>query len=1019
MARTSSSASGDQPLPTDNLLAIADEFQQSGQTVQARDIYRQILSREPGHAVALHHLGILAHQAGDHQTAADLLHRAIVNKPDYVEALSNLCGILRALKRVKEAMAAGQKAIALNPDYAQAYSNLGNLHEDLGNYEEACALYEKAMAVNPNLIEAKLNAGNMLRKLGRHTEATAIYKDLVTKRPDVPEPYFYFGNLLRELAKPDEAIVAYRHALALRPTFADAYCNLGNVFMQQSKYDEAEEAYRQAIALKPTLAQAQSNLGTVMETRGRVAEAIEYYRTALSIDPSLIGARCELHLQRRLACDWDGIEAEEQEFLERLKTQTEPVPPFSVLSLDVTPAQQLRVSEVWAKSYEKYRRLRFDHAHRRKPHAAGRRLKIGYLSADFQRHATALLMAELFERHDRERFEIIAYSHGADDHSDMRWRLKDAFDRFVDIRDVNATDAAQMIYNDGIDILIDLKGYTQHARTEIAALRPAPVQVNFIGYPGSMGADFIDYVIADPFVLPFDQQPFYAEKIVHLPHSYQPNDTRRRIADETPSRASCGLPDEGVVFCCFNNSYKITQTIFSIWMRLLKEVPGSVLWLFDGNPLVKDNLRKQAAKRGIAPERLVFAPKLLSPEHLARHRLADLFLDTLPYNAHTTTSDALWAGLPVITCAGTTFAGRVAGSLLNAVGMPELVTGSLEAYEALALDLAQNPDKLFALRQKLLKNRYTAPLFDIAGFTRDLEKTYTHMWDLWVAGEEPQAFAITSGSETEAAKPVSARIAFAACPLCGSTAHKDLLGADCSKHPLYRPSLPETMTWFECSDCQHVYTDGYFDEAAKTLLLRHQPQSQNVGQDMESLRLPAGKILSRIVQHHAPEGDWLDVGFGNGSLLFTAEEWGFRPVGLDLRPENISLFSQLGYEAYRGTIEDYATHLAQETPAQRFSVISFADVLQQMPFPVEALKAAHGLLADKGVLFLSMPNHDTMLWRLLHANMINPYWGEIEHYHSFSRKRLFALLDACGFTPVDYQVSESIRIGMEVIAIRR
>jgi len=988
----------------------------SGQLPQARSIYCDILTREPNHAVTLHHLGLLAHREGDHQAAADLLHRVIAGKPDYVEALSNLCGILRILKRPQEAMSFGQKAVTLNPGYAQAYSNLGNLHEDLGHYEEACRLYQKAMALNPGLIEAKLNAGNMLRRLGHHAEAVAIYKDLVTKRPDVPEPFFQFGNLLRELAKTDEAITAYRHALALRPNFADVYCNLGNAYMQQAKYDAAEEAYRQAISLKPELAQAHANLGAVLETRGRIADAIDCYRAALAIDPALLAVHCELHHQRRLACDWENIEADEKDLLERLNTQTlaDPVPPFGLLSLGLAPAQHLRISEIWAASYEKYRRLRLDHSERRKPHEPGRRIRIGYLSADFQRHATALLMAELFERHDRERFEIIAYSYGADDHSDMRWRLKNTFDRFIDIKDVDAFEAVQMIASDKIDILIDLKGYTQHARTDIPALRPAPIQVNFIGYPGSMGVDFIDYVIADPFVLPFDQQPFYAEKIVHLPHSYQPNDTSRRIAEHTPSRTECGLPENGVVFCCFNNSYKITPDIFAIWMRLLTKVPGSVLWLFDGNPLVKENLQQEAAKHGIGPERLVFAPRQPSAEHLARHRLADLFLDTLPYNAHTTASDALWTGLPVVTCPGDTFAGRVAGSLLHAAGLPELITGSLEAYEALALDLAQNPDKLTVLRQKLLAQKHTAALFDIAAFTRDLEQALTHMWDLWTAGEEAKPFAVSSEgpvAKTQAEKLGSPRIAYGSCPLCGGTDIPAIIEADCTRHAMYRQELPPTMKWHNCESCGHIFTEGYFTDDALSLLFSNTHENQVVGHDMEAQRAISAVMVARVARYRR-DGDWLDVGFGNGSLLFTAEEFGYRPVGTDLRKQGVEMMRQLGYEAHCATLETLPYD-------GRFSVVSMADVLEHMPFPGDALKEAHRLLQPNGVLFLSMPNADNMVWRLLDANKINPYWNEIEHYHNFSRKRLYALLDQHGFRAEDYQISARYRVGMEVIAIKK
>jgi protein O-GlcNAc transferase len=324
----------------------------------------------------------------------------------------------------------------------------------------------------------------------------------------------------------------------------------------------------------------------------------------------------------------------------------------------------------------------------------------------------------------------------------MRARLAAAFDRFVDIRALSHRKAAELIHADQVDILVDLKGYTHRARPAISAYRPAPVQVNYLGYPATMGADFIDYIIVDPFVVPPGQQPFFSEKLVHLPGSYQVNDRRRERASAHTSRQDFGLPAEGLVLCSFNNSYKISPLFFDIWMRLLRAVPGSVLWLLAANPLVQGNLHFEAEKRGVDSGRLVFAPVVPAAEHLGRHRHADLFLDTLPCNAHTTASDALWAGLPVLTCSGDTFAGRVAGSLLMAIGMPELVTGSHEEYEQTALALARDPQRLVALRQKLQKNRDASALFDLPKLTGNIEAAYARMWQTWLAGRMPAAFSI-------------------------------------------------------------------------------------------------------------------------------------------------------------------------------------------------------------------------------------------------------------------------------------
>ena len=371
--------------------------------------------------------------------------------------------------------------------------------------------------------------------------------------------------------------------------------------------------------------------------------------------------------------------------------------------------------------------------------------ELAHFPAQFTHLATELahLAAELFERHDRDRFQVTAYSCGEDDGSSMRRRLEGAFDRFVDLCPVDDAQAVRMIHADGVDILIDLTGYTTGSRTAILAARPAPIQVNYLGFPGTLG-NFADYIIGDNIVTPADQQPYYAERLVRMPHSYQANDRQRPIAGVKPTRRQCGLPDQGFVFCCFNNTFKITPAIFDVWMRLLAKLPGSVMWLFQANDSVGERLKAEAAKRGIAPERLIFAPRRDLADHLARHDCADLFLDTLPYNAHTTASDALWAGLPVLTCQGDTFAGRVAASLLQAVGLPELMTRSLAEYEDLALHLARDPARLAEIRQRLRACRDTAPLFDSTAFTRDLETAYTSMWERWRTGLPPQGFAVQS-----------------------------------------------------------------------------------------------------------------------------------------------------------------------------------------------------------------------------------------------------------------------------------
>jgi predicted O-linked N-acetylglucosamine transferase (SPINDLY family) len=429
-------------------------------------------------------------------------------------------------------------------------------------------------------------------------------------------------------------------------------------------------------------------------------------------------------------CEWDGLAAQQQLARQGLaRRETGTIPPFLLLSTPgITAAEQRQCADLWMQprlEASRARRAATPLALRRE---ARSRIRLGYLSCDFHQHATALLMVEMLEAHRRERFELFAYSYGEDDGQGMRQRLERSFEHFVDIRSLSMDEAARRIHADGIDILVDLKGYTQATRTEILTWRPAPVQVSYLGYPGTLGGDFCDYLITDRFVTPPSNAGDYSEALAYLPHSYQPHGRRAGVGAR-PSRSGAGLPERGFVFCCFNQAYKLTPAMLDIWCRLLWEVPDSVLWLL-GDRRVEGNLRNEVLRRGIPPDRLVFAPPLPQEAHLARLQLADLMLDTLPYNAHTTASDALWAGLPLVTCAGATFASRVAGSLLGAVGLSELVVHDLESYHALALALAEDPLRLAA-------NRAAAPLFDVDGYTRDIERLFEAMWQRWMAGEAP------------------------------------------------------------------------------------------------------------------------------------------------------------------------------------------------------------------------------------------------------------------------------------------
>ncbi|HYM33213.1 MAG TPA: tetratricopeptide repeat protein [Candidatus Cybelea sp.] len=663
-----------------------------------------ILRAEPGNARAWLMLGVARMRLGDHAAAAEALGEFVRLDPNVPEAHNNLGVALRKLDRVEQAIASYRRAIELRPAYAEAHYNLANA---------LAATADSAMAV-------------------------LHYRRAIQARPDYAEAHYNLGNALDEAGLPSEAIVHYRRAIAAKPDYAEAYNNLGAALYNQRQYTEAAEQCLRAIEIRPDYAEAYCNLGNAYRLLRQYDAAIASFQRTLELRPYYRYAFGQLLFLRQSMCDWRGFDEAARELRERVRGNLSVEEPFIHMTVSEEPDQQLLCA-----------RQCLADKFRERPKAVARsvpakrdRLRIGYVSADYWTHATAFLIAELFEHHDRSRFEVWGFSYGPDEKSEMGRRLERAFDHFVDLRTGSDAEAARQIAEAGIDIAIDLKGHTEDTRIGIFAHRPAPVQVHYIGYPATTGADFIDYILVDPFVVPADQQPFFSERLVHLPDCYQVNDSKRAIADITPNRAEFGLPAEGFIFCCFNNTYKVTPMIWDIWMRLLHAVPGSVLWLLRANEWTDTNLRREAAGRGVDPARLVFTPFAKLPEYLARSRLADLFLDTLPVNAHTTASDALWVGLPVLTCAGKTFVGRVAGSLLHAIGLPELVTDNLADYEALALKLAREPEMLRDLRARLARNRLTTPLFDTDRFRRHIEAAYTKMWDIACRGEAPRAFAV-------------------------------------------------------------------------------------------------------------------------------------------------------------------------------------------------------------------------------------------------------------------------------------
>ena len=627
--------------------------------------------------------------AGGQWDEAEKLYRRILELHRTDLQAQYMIGVIRLQQgRAAEALAIFDPLVGQAPGDADLRTQRGLALQDLGRRQEALADFDQAQAIQPGHVISLLYRGNLFLEAGMFDAALAAYEQLLTAAPNYDEAWFRRGATLWLLDRFDDALASYEKALALNPGRFGAAFNSGMVLLKLDRYDQALAAFEKARAIAPTHPYVLGGIASAVLGGADLArwEACRDQTMAAVKDKSAVIAP----LTFLPFCD-DGA-------LRRVCSEA--------FVADRVP---VRLAPLWKGE-------RYDHD----------RIRIAYLSSDFHQHATAELIAGLIERHDRARFEIAAFSFSRDDGSAMRARLITAFDRFEDVRGLGDAEVAKLLREGEFDIAVDLKGHTEGARPGILAHRPCPVQVGYLGYPGTIGAPWLDAILADEVVLPLSEQPFYSEKIMHLPDCYQVNDSSRAIA-ETPSRAQAGLPDKAFVFCCFNAAWKITPHMFDVWMRLLAHVPGSVLWLLDDNDSARRNLQAAASARGMDPARLIFAPRVLQAAHLARHPLADMFLDTAPYNAHTTANDALWTGLPLVTCLGRAFDGRVAASLLKTIGLPELVTQSLEDYEALALALARDPARLAGIRTRLAQNRLTSPLFDTERFRAAIEAVYQRL----------------------------------------------------------------------------------------------------------------------------------------------------------------------------------------------------------------------------------------------------------------------------------------------------
>lgn len=787
------------PGGVDAWLHQAFALHQQGQLGQARALYEQVLAREPAHAQALYLLGTLALQARDMRLAETMLSKAARANPRHVPTLINLAMALSQLDKHAAALEAVERALALEPTSVPARGARVGMLVRASRAADALREVDALLAAGVQSAELWVNKGIAHNELGQAAEAGRCFDHVLSLAPNHPDAQSQKVKLLIARERYDDALELVDRVLATSPNDAQAHANRGHVLVELRRYADAVEACGRACAIEVSVDRL-TRLSTALCLAGRVGEAEvtiknargldaeypplwvaagvvlaslgDYATAALNFDrflrvrgnedkvlllkaDALIQAKsyaaaieslalCSIETPAALSqsvyaklmlANWTGIEADAQRLLTKVQAGDDVCSPFALLPVANEAALMCSAARVYARGTDCSA-----HSQWRASQERGEKLRIGYFSADFHNHATCMLMAEMLAAHDHERFEVYGFSFGPIERDAMTDRIAPCFDQFLYVKDWSVDRIAAQARQLQLDIAIDLKGYTQHGRPQLFAKGCAPVQVSYLGYPGTLGSACMDYIIADHTVIAPEHEVHFSEKVVRMPHSYQCNDSQRPIAERVFERGELGLPDSAFVFVCFNNNYKILPEVFARWMRILQAVTGSVLWLYQGTPEGADKLRGHAAAAGVDPQRLVFAPHMPADQHLSRLRHADLFLDTLPCNAHTTASDALWAGVPLLTCLGNAFQGRVAASLLRALSLDELVTTHLDDYEATAIDLARSPERLAALRARLATQRQTSSLFDGTRFARNLESALITMADRHYAGLPPVAF---------------------------------------------------------------------------------------------------------------------------------------------------------------------------------------------------------------------------------------------------------------------------------------
>ena len=706
-----------------NLINEALKLHEKGKIQDAIGLYLKILENQSNDPQLLFLLGTAYVQIGNIEQGIVKLKESIFIKPKNVFAHSNLGNALKDLKRYDEALASYDKAIKINPDYAEIHNNKGNALKGLKRYDEALASYDKAIKINPDYAFAFNNKGIIFQNLQRYDEALASYDKAIKINPDYYESYNHKGNVLKDLKRYDEALASYDKAIKINPDYAFAFNNKGIIFQNLQRYDEALATYDKAIKINPNYPETYNNKGNILKELKRYDEALTCYEKAIKLKSDfdyMLGKVLNINM---FLCNWIEFDSLIKEINNTIVKKSKVIEPFTFLGLIDNPVFLKLSSEKYIKNnFKKDLEIQSlaKYTNHKKP-------RIGYFSADFHNHATLHLMMDIFKNHNKSNFDFYGFSFGPQNNDIWNSQVKNYFLKFEDVSNISDKEAAYLSRKLEIDIAIDLKGLTSNSRSGIFSYRAAPIQINYLGYPGTTGADYMDYIIADEVIIPKESSNNYTEKILYLPDCYQPNIKKREISKKSFKRSDFGLPENSFIYCCFNSNYKITPHIFNIWMNILKAVPNSVLWIYKTNETASKNLIKESKAKGVDPKRIIFASYLPNDEHLKRISFADLFLDTFPCNAHTTASDAVRMCVPIVTLIGKSFASRIASSILSCLDMKELITRDEKEYQNLAIDLARHPKKINEIKDRLIDAISSSPLFDSSKFTKNLENIYLQL----------------------------------------------------------------------------------------------------------------------------------------------------------------------------------------------------------------------------------------------------------------------------------------------------